>query len=120
VAGRVAGGPGQSGAADPAGLDLHHKQQQLNGASDRNGSSYGRQIGRISDALELLIEERNGKTTKDKRFSDFVTMKHEIDNVKLDAAATRIEGITKDLAILKERDEEQYLRLRDALRKALK
>ena len=43
--------------------------------------SYGRQIGRMSDALELLIEERHGKTPKDKRFSDFLTMKHEIDNV---------------------------------------
>jgi len=82
--------------------------------------SYGRQIGRMSDALELLIDERHGKTPKDKRFSDFLTMKHEIDNVKRDAAATRIEQIARDLALLKAQDEKQYVRLRDALREALK
>lgn len=81
--------------------------------------SYGRQLGRISDALELLIEERHGKTPKDKRFSDFLSMKHEIDKVKQDAAATRIRRITQDLALLKAQDKEQYLRLRDALREAL-
>ena len=82
--------------------------------------SYGRQIGRMSDALEFLIEERYGKTPEDKRFSDFLTMKHEIDNVKQDAAATRIERFVKDLALLKAQDQEQYARLRDALREALR
>ena len=82
--------------------------------------SYGRQIGRMSDALELLIEERHGETPEEKRLSDFLTMKHEIDKVKQDAAATRIERIVKDLALLKAQDQEQYLRLRDALREALK
>lgn len=82
--------------------------------------SYGRQIGRMSDALELLIEERHGKTPEEKRLSDFLTMKHEIDKVKQDAAATRIERIVKDLALLKVQDQEQYVRLRDVLREALK
>lgn len=82
--------------------------------------SYGRQIGRVSDALELLIEERHGKTPKDKRFSDFLTMKHQIDKVKHDAAVSRIERIAKDLAQLKTQDQAQYVRLRDALRQALK
>jgi hypothetical protein len=82
--------------------------------------SYGRQIGRMSDALELLIEERYGKTPEDKRLSGFLTMKHEIDKVKQDAAATRIERIVKDLALLKAQDQEQYARLREALREALK
>lgn len=82
--------------------------------------SYGRQIGRVSDALELLIEERLGKTPKDKRFLDFLTMKSEIDQVKQDAAAIRVEQITKDLALLKARDQEQYVRVRDALLGALK
>lgn len=82
--------------------------------------SYGRQLGRISDALELLIAERHGKAPKDKRFTDFLTMKHEIDEVKLQAATQRIERITKDLALLKAQDKEQYERLRDALQRALK
>jgi hypothetical protein len=82
--------------------------------------SYGRQIGRMSDALEFLIEDRHGKTPEEKRLSDFLTMKHEIDKVKQDAAATRIERIVKDLGLLKAQDQEQYVRLRDALREALK
>jgi hypothetical protein len=81
--------------------------------------SYGRQIGRMSDALELLIEERHGKNPKDEPFSDFLAMKREIDQIKQDAAVTRIEQIIKDLALLKEQDAENYARLRDALREAL-
>jgi hypothetical protein len=37
-------------------------------------------------------------------------MKHEIDNVWQDMAATRIERIVKDLALLKAQDKEQYMR----------
>jgi hypothetical protein len=80
--------------------------------------SYGRQIGRMSDLLELLLEERHGK--EDKRVSDFLTMKREIDKVKQDAVAARIERIIKDLELLETQDKDQYARLRDALRKALK
>jgi hypothetical protein len=80
--------------------------------------SYGRQLGRMSDALELLIKERDGP--EDKRLSDFLTMKREIDKVKQDAAAARIERLVKDLALLEKQDKDQYARLRDALREALK
>ena len=82
--------------------------------------SYGRQLGRMSDALELLIVERHGRTPEDKRLAEFLTMKQEIDKVKQDAAAARVERIVKDLALLKAQDQEQYVRLRDALREALK
>jgi hypothetical protein len=82
--------------------------------------SYGRQLGRMSDALELLIVERHGRTPEDKRLAGFLTMKQEIDQVKQDAAAARVERIVKDLALLKAQDQEQYVRLRDALREALK
>ena len=81
--------------------------------------SYGRQIGRMADALELVLVEKYGKAPEDKRVADFLNMKREIDQVKQDAAAARIEQITKDLAFLKTRDEGQYVRLRDALREAL-
>ena len=81
--------------------------------------SYGRQIGRMADALELVLVEKYGKASEDKRVADFLNMKREIDQVKQDAAAARIEQITKDLALLKTRDEAQYARLRDALREAL-
>ena len=82
--------------------------------------SYGRQINKISDALELLIQERPSKTPNDERFSIFLTMKREIDDLKLESVATRVQEVTNDLALLKERNKEQYTRVRDALREALK
>jgi hypothetical protein len=82
--------------------------------------SYGRQIGRMADVLEMLIVEKYGKDPTDECLTDFLTMKHEIDQVKQDAAAARIEQITKDIALLKTRDEAEYVRLRDALREALR
>src|SRR5262245_30265934 len=81
--------------------------------------SYGRQIGRMSDALELLIKEHHGNEPKDEKLSKFLTMKCEIDKIKRDAAVTRVEQIIKDLALLKEHDAENYVRLSDALRKAI-
>ena len=81
--------------------------------------SYGRQLGRISDALELLITERQGRTPKGKQFEDFLAMKHEIDAIKRDAAAARIEQMSSDLALLKAQDHARYERLRDGLRAAL-
>jgi hypothetical protein len=81
--------------------------------------SYGRQLGRISDALDLLITERHGRVPKDKRFVDFLSMKHEIDAVKRDAAAARIEQMTSDLALLKAQDGKRYAELREGLIAAL-
>jgi len=82
--------------------------------------SYGRQLGRISDALEFLVEERYGKTPSDERLADFLTMKHDIDQVKQEAAAARLEQISRDLALLKAVDEPRYNRLRDGLLQALR
>ena len=81
--------------------------------------SYGRQLGRISEALELLIEERARSSPNDKRFDDFLKMKAEIDVVKLDAAAARVDSLRSDLAALKKSRPAAYKKLKDALRKAL-
>jgi hypothetical protein len=82
--------------------------------------SYGRQLGRMADALELLIDEQHGGARQDKRFTDFLSMKHEIDEVKRDAAAARLEQIPKDLELLKTHDEAQYARVREVLVQALR
>ena len=81
--------------------------------------SYGRQLGRISEALELLIEERARSSPKDKRADDFLKMKAEIDAVKLDAAAARVDSLRSDLAALKKSRPAEYKKLKDALRRAL-
>jgi hypothetical protein len=82
--------------------------------------SYGRQIGRMADALEMLVVEKYGADPNDERLADFLTMKREIDRVKQDAAVARLAQITKDLALLKIGNEAEYVRLRDGLRDALR
>jgi hypothetical protein len=53
--------------------------------------SYGRQLGRMADALQALIEDRGQGAPDDDRFKEFTRMKQEIDEIKLDAAATRVD-----------------------------
>jgi hypothetical protein len=79
--------------------------------------SYGRQLGRISEVLEALISERGKTAPADPRYASFLTMKAQIDEVKLDAAAARVDALAADLAALKTGRPAEYERLRSALRK---
>lgn len=81
--------------------------------------SYGRQLGRIADALEALIVEQHGETPADPRFADFLQMKREIDAVKETGAAARVERFKKDLELLQAKNPPEYARLRDELRRVL-
>jgi hypothetical protein len=81
--------------------------------------SYGRQLGRIADALQALIEERDAAAPDDPRLAAFTAMKSEIDDIKLDAAEARVDRLRADLADLKSERPAEYRRLRDALRDVL-
>jgi hypothetical protein len=81
--------------------------------------SYGRQLGRIADALQALIDERDENAPDDRRLTAFTEMKHEIDDIKLDAAAARVDRLRADLADLKSDRPAEYRRLRNALRGVL-
>jgi hypothetical protein len=80
--------------------------------------SYGRQLGRLADAVQALIEDRDEPLT-DARITAFTAMKHEIDDIKLDAATVRVEQLRADLATLRTARPDDYRRLREALRAAL-
>jgi hypothetical protein len=82
--------------------------------------SYGRQLGRISDALHLLLVEHGKDGAKDGPFAQFVSMWKEIEQVKTESATVRLEQIASDLALLKEKNHEEYMRLHDMLSRALK
>jgi hypothetical protein len=62
--------------------------------------SYGRQLGRIEEALAVLVDafDRSGA---DARFADFRAMKAEIDEVKAGSAVARVERLIADLDLLK-------------------
>ncbi len=81
--------------------------------------SYGRQLGRLSDAVAALIEAGHGKQPKAPAFAEFLSMKSEIDAVKLRAAARRATQIGKDLKLLRESDPKEFERVRAALRAVL-
>jgi hypothetical protein len=81
--------------------------------------SYGRQLGRISDALHALIVERHGERPLQEPYAEFLALRREIEEVKRDSAQARLEQIEADLDLLKREDTAAYVRLREALRKAL-
>ncbi len=80
--------------------------------------SYGRQLGRISDALEILVQARDPKAA-DERFDDFRRMKAEIDTIKAGNAQERVTRLLADLDLLKVLEPEAHARLRDELKKRL-
>lgn len=80
--------------------------------------SYGRQLGRISEALAVLVEARDPKAA-DERFDDFRSMKAEIDDIKAGNAQARVERLLADLDLLKVLEPEAHARLKDELKKRL-
>jgi hypothetical protein len=73
--------------------------------------SYGRQLGRISDALIALIEERPKGTAGNKAFDDLLALRASIEAIKARSAAGRLERLEADLARLKIESPEDYRRI---------
>lgn len=82
--------------------------------------SYGRQLGRIADALAALITEQHGNAPKAPAYRGFLDMKREIDEVKKAASAGRVERLVRDAQAVKEARGADYERLRAALRDLLR
>jgi hypothetical protein len=82
--------------------------------------SYGRQLGRIIDALVVLVAEQEKKGRSTEAFDRFMKLDREINAIKTRAAASRLDRVIADLAMLKEKEPEQYDRVAAKLRDALK
>jgi hypothetical protein len=82
--------------------------------------SYGRQLGRVMDALAVLIADLPKEKQDTKAFQEFTKIRLEIDVIKAQAAARRLDRIAADLATLKKTEPEEYERLAATLREALK
>lgn len=80
--------------------------------------SYGRQLGRISEVLALLLDERDPKRA-DARFADFRAMTDEIDELKAGNAVARVERLLADLDLLKVLRPEEHARLQAELERQL-
>jgi hypothetical protein len=82
--------------------------------------SYGRQLGRVMDALAVLIDNLPEAKQDATAFKEFAKIYREINDIKAKAAAGRIDRIAADLATLQETNPEEYERLTAMLRKVLK
>jgi hypothetical protein len=82
--------------------------------------SYGRQLGQISDALQVLITDRaEAGGEPDPALEKFSTMRAEIEEIKSSGLSDRVAQLCRELAALQEEDGEEYARLRRRLLAAL-
>ena len=73
--------------------------------------SYGRQLGRLMDAVAALVEERPSHLPSRKAFDELRALRDSIESIKLGSAAVRLARLEADLAQLKERSPQDYRRI---------
>lgn len=80
-------------------------------------ASYGRQLGRIMDALDVLIRSVNPTLSgaDEKAVTAFNTLFDEVAQAKADAAAARIERLRADLTSLRTNNTDEFARQMAAL-----
>jgi len=78
------------------------------------GNSYGRQIGRMMDVLDLLVKanEAVAESTAGKAFED---LREKVQAAKDDAKTDRLKKLMDDLKALKEDDSKAFKALIDGL-----
>lgn len=77
--------------------------------------SYGRQIGRLMDAVAALAEALPA-TAGDARIRAFEELADQVERIKREMAPRRIERLRHDLEQLKQADPQAFAELRDLLR----
>jgi hypothetical protein len=77
--------------------------------------SYGRQIGRLMDAVAALADAQP-KTADDERIKEFRELGAEIARIKKEAAPRRVERLRHDLEEIKQNDKQLWAELRELLR----
>lgn len=80
-----------------------------------NQHSYGRQIGRLMDAVEAL-SEAVPNVGKDERIKEFRALAAEVEEIKKEMAPRRLEQMQRELEWLKRNDPEGWAKLRELLR----
>jgi hypothetical protein len=84
--------------------------------------SYGRQLGRLIDVVELLVkdlEERQPDRSKAESVAKFRALENDIAEVKNCAAARRVDRIVADVEALSRSDDAEFRELKERLRKVL-
>jgi hypothetical protein len=81
--------------------------------------SYGRQLGRVIDAVAELIAEQPQSLQEKPALHKLIELRDEIEKIKTRAAARRLEHVTADLARLKRNHAQEYQDVMEKLRRAL-
>ena len=84
-----------------------------------SAESYGRQLGRVMDALAELVNELPQSTQKKPVFKDLIALSDKIEKIKCQSATRRLDRIAADLAVLRTGDVSEYRRVVQELRDAL-
>ena len=63
--------------------------------------SYGRQIGRVMDAVDLLLEHADAATRDDARAQDFSALQRDVQAIKREQAAARLQRLRDELIALR-------------------
>lgn len=73
--------------------------------------SYGRQLGRLMDAVAALISERPASLPERKAFDELFALRQSIEAIKSHSAALRLTRLEEDLEELKQRSPQDYQRI---------
>jgi hypothetical protein len=80
--------------------------------------SYGRQIGKLLEAVYELIKEKHGRN-RNAAFQDIAVLRDKVERLKREAAARRIDQLRRDLEMLKASDKAAFKKQVEALRDLL-
>lgn len=78
--------------------------------------SYGRQIGRLMDAVALLLEHADTTTRDDTRALDFSTLQRDVQTIKRERVAARLQRLRDELVALRRDHPEVWRELRVLLK----
>ena len=77
--------------------------------------SYGRQLGRVMDAVDLLLEHADAATRDDARAQDFSALQRDVQAIKSEQAAARLEHLRDELIALRRDHPDAWRELRALL-----
>src|SRR3954470_18014846 len=83
-----------------------------------SAESYGRQIGKLLDAVAVLIEER-GQKNRPGALAQVVALRERVEQIKTESAARRLDQVAADLTRLQEDDPAAYEARVTALRRLI-
>jgi hypothetical protein len=73
--------------------------------------SYGRQIGRLMDAISVLVERLPAAAKDDPRIEGFKALADDIARIKKNARLPRLKRLQQDIEALREEDPKAYAQL---------